>query len=99
MSDEERFGDRIPYRKKGWKPIKANTPLTSLSPPEESEVQNCSTSKEGKVTEEKRDLVEIKENVEKYDKKGEETSSDEEEDEKVKQKRLELLEKEKMKIE
>merc|ERR1719317_1118809 len=99
MSDEERFGDRIPYRKKGWKPIKANTPLTSLSLTEESDVQNCSTSKEGKVTEEKRDLVEKKRREKKEKDKGEETSSEEEEDEKVKQKRLELLEKEKMKIE
>eukprot|EP00092_Neocalanus_flemingeri_P101669 GFUD01129997.1.p1 GENE.GFUD01129997.1~~GFUD01129997.1.p1 ORF type:complete len:505 (-),score=200.26 GFUD01129997.1:112-1494(-) len=36
LSDEDTFGDRIPYRKKGWKPQKTEIPPISISPVEDA---------------------------------------------------------------
>merc|ERR1712130_196446 len=99
LSDEEQFGDRIPYRKKGWKPLKSDTPQTSMPSVENSNSEGSitSTSKFGK--EEKIETAGKEDKTEKPKKNTKYSSSEEDEDEKVKQKRLELLEKEKMKIE
>merc|ERR1711892_144257 len=59
LSDEDRFGDRVPYRKKGWKPLEKVTPPISISPVEDAILDNSgentpdNKAKPGKETEEK----------------------------------------------
>jgi len=106
LSDEDRFGDRVPYRKKGWKPLEKVTPPISISPVEDAILDNSgentpdNKAKPGKETEEKIETSSEKRKREKERKKRDESEDEDYDgDEQDRQKRIDLLEKERMKIE
>merc|ERR1711892_474860 len=104
LSDEDRFGDRVPYRKKGWKPLEKVTPPISISPVEDAILDNSgentpdNKAKPGKETEEKIETSSEKRKREKERKKRDESEDEDYDgDEQDRQKRIDLLEKEQSK--